>query len=83
MSFFLITPKILTFEYYAKNKKKNLIGMSWTCRKKSGQSNKFWVSYDPLKYDYKWLKMSFSWINPKMLTFEYYAKKKKKLIAMS
>ena len=34
--------------------KKSLIGMSWTCRKKSDQSNNFWVSYGPLKYVYKW-----------------------------
>ena len=32
--------------------------------------------YDPLKYVYKWSKISFSWITPKILTFEYYAKNK-------
>ena len=42
--------------------------------KKSGQSNNFWLSYGPLKYVYKWSKISFSWITPKILTFEYYAK---------
>ena len=36
-----------------------------------GQSNNFWVSYGPLKYVYKWSKMSFSWITKKILTFEY------------
>ena len=51
--------------------------MSWTWRKKSGQSNKFWVSYGPLKYECKWSKSSFSWITPNILTFDYYTKKQK------
>ena len=60
---------------YAKEQK-HFIGMSWTCRKKSGQSNNFWVSYGPLKDVYKWSKISFSWITPKVLTFKYYTKNK-------
>ena len=59
-----------------KEQKKNFIGMFWTCRKKSGQSNKFWVSYGPFKYVYKWWKMGFYGITPKILTCEYYAKNK-------
>ena len=55
---------------------KNLIECSEPVEKKSGHSNNFWVSYGPLKYVYKWSKMSFSWITPKILTFEYYAKNK-------
>ena len=62
MAFSRITPKILTFVYYAKNK--------------TGHSNPFWVSYGPLKYVYKWWKVNFSGITPKILTFVYYAKKK-------
>ena len=43
--------------------------MFWTCRKKSGQSNNFWVSYGPFKYVYKWWKMGFSGITPKYWHF--------------
>ena len=44
---------------------KNFIGILWTCRKKSGQSNNFWLSYGPLKYLYIWSKMFFSGITKK------------------
>ena len=52
--------------------------MSWTCRKKSSQSNNFWVSYGPFKYVYINIvkKKNFSGITPKILTSEYYAKNK-------
>ena len=39
--------------------------MFWNRRKKSCQSNNFWVSYGPSKYVHKWSKMSFSGITPK------------------
>ena len=53
MSFSGITQKIVTFEYYVKNKN-TYLECSEPVEKKSGQSNNFWVSYGPLKYVYKW-----------------------------
>ena len=39
--------------------------MFWTCRKKSGQSNNFWLSYGPLKYVYIYGQNVFFWNNSK------------------
>ena len=61
---------------------KNLIGMSWNCRKKSDQSNTFWVSYGPLKYVYEWSKMCFSWIAPKYWLLNTTQRTQKNLIGM-
>ena len=74
--FYIFASWFLESDKTQKNKTKIQFECSEPVEKKTGHSNNFWLSYGPLKCYCKWSKMSFSWITPKILTFEYYAKNK-------
>jgi len=64
--------RLMTFrKWYDSKNKKTSLECPEPFKKNWSKSNNFWVSYGPLKNVYKWSKISFSWITPKVLKFEY------------